>query len=391
MKHKNKTSILAVAAISLWIGTFLSPILTCGDRKSGNLYLNADPNSKVSPAQQQAITLENAFQEVFDKVSPSVVSIATERTVNIQRHPFMNDPFFEHFFRGRPGQGGGGQGSPMKQKQTGLGSGIILNDEGYIMTNHHVIKDMDKLTVKLKNQKTFEAELIGSDELMDIALLKIKAPKNAINPIALGNSDKVKVGNWAIAIGAPLGFEQSFTVGVVSAIQRGGIDNSGLSYIQTDAAINQGNSGGPLLNINGQVVGINRMIASQSGGSVGIGFAIPINEAKKVAEELKEHGKIIRPWIGVGLDNISDEDKTELGLKNTDGTIVRQIIQGSPADKAGIRLMDVIIAIGNKPVKNPQDLIEFIRNAEIGKRVELKIIRNKNEIKTSIVPRERPN
>jgi serine protease Do len=390
MKHKNKTSILAVAAISLWIGTFLSPILTCGDRKSGNLYLNADPNNKVSPAQQQAITLENAFQEVFDKVSPSVVSIATERTVNIQRHPFMNDPFFEHFFRGRPGQGGG-QGSPMKQKQTGLGSGIILNDEGYIMTNHHVIKDMDKLTVKLKNQKTFEAELIGSDELMDIALLKIKAPKNAINPIALGNSDKVKVGNWAIAIGAPLGFEQSFTVGVVSAIQRGGIDNSGLSYIQTDAAINQGNSGGPLLNINGEVVGINRMIASQSGGSVGIGFAIPINEAKKVAEELKEHGKIIRPWIGVALDNISEEAKTELGLKNTDGAIVQQIIQGSPADKAGLRLMDVIVAIGNKSVKNPQDLIEFIRNSEIGKRVEIKIIRNKNEIKTSIIPRERPN
>jgi serine protease Do len=386
MYKKSKTSILAVAAISLWIGTFLSPILTCGDRKSGNLFLSADPNGKISPAQAQAISLETAFQEVFEKVSPSVVSIATERIVDVQRQPFMNDPFFEHFF-GR----GQSMGQPMKQKQTGLGSGVILNEEGYIMTNHHVVKDMDKLTVKLKNQKTFEAKLIGSDELMDIALLKIEAPKSAITPISLGNSDKVRVGNWAIAIGAPLGFEQSFTVGVVSAAQRGGIDNSGLSYLQTDAAINQGNSGGPLLNINGEVIGINRMIASQSGGSVGIGFAIPINEAKRVAEEIRQHGKIIRPWLGVGLDIISDEDKKELGLKNSEGALVRQIFRDSPADKAGLQIMDVIKQIEGKDVKSPEDLINVVRTAKIGKRLEIKIVRKKNEITTAITPRERPN
>lgn len=388
MKKTSKSSILAVAAISLWIGTFLSPMLTCGDRKSGNLYLSADPNAKLSPAQSQAVALENAFQEVFEKVSPSVVSIATERTVNIQRNPFMNDPFFEHFF-GR-GQGGP-QGQPMKQKQTGLGSGVILNAEGYIMTNHHVIKDMDKLTVKLQNQKTFEAKLIGSDELMDIALLKIDAPKSAITPIVLGNSDRVKVGNWAIAIGAPLGFEQSFTVGVVSAVQRGGIDNSGLSYLQTDAAINQGNSGGPLLNISGEVIGINRMIASQSGGSVGIGFAIPINEAKRVAEELKEHGKVIRPWLGVGLDAISEEEQVELGLKTRDGALVREIVQGSPAHKAGLQVMDVIVQLDGRDIKSPQELINYVRTAKIGKRLEIKLIRKKNEITGSITPRERPN
>lgn len=279
----------------------------------------------------------------------------------------------------------------MKQKQTGLGSGIILNEKGYILTNHHVIKDMDKLTVKLKSEKTFEATLIGSDELMDIALLKISAPKDSITPISLGDSEKVKVGSWAIAIGAPLGFEQSFTVGVVSAVQRGGIDNSGLSYLQTDAAINQGNSGGPLLNINGQVIGINRMIASQSGGSVGIGFAIPINEAKRVAEELKEHGKIVRPWIGIALDNISEEEQKELGLKNQDGALVRQVVRGAPADKAGLRVMDVVVEIDGKPIKTPQDLVNYVRTASIGKRVEIKIIRNKNEIKASIVPRERTN
>ncbi len=387
MNFRDKTSLFAVAAISLWVGTFLSPMMvSCGSGRSSNLFLTADPNSKLSPAQQQAITLEVAFQEVFEKVSPSVVSIATERTINIQRHPFMNDPFFEHFFGRRPGFG-----APLRQKQTGLGSGIILNGDGYIMTNHHVIKDMDKLTVKLKNQKTYEATLIGSDELMDIALLKINAPKSAIQPIVLGDSDKVKVGNWAIAIGAPLGFEQSFTVGVVSAVQRGGLDNSGLSYIQTDAAINQGNSGGPLLNINGQVIGINRMIASQSGGSVGIGFAIPINEAKRIAEELTKHGKVVRPWIGVALDSVSEEEQQELGLKSSEGALVRQIVQGSPADKAGLRIMDVIIEMGGQKISGPQDVIDFVRKATIGKRVELKLIRNQSELKASIVPRERPN
>jgi Do/DeqQ family serine protease len=388
MNKTNKSTILAVAAISLWVGTFLSPILTCGPSGSGSLYLLADPNQKISPAQAQAIGLETAFQEVFDKVSPSVVSIATERTVNVNIHPFMGDPFFDHFFGGR--QGGPG-GRSMKQKQSGLGSGVILNEEGYILTNHHVIKDMDKLTVKLKNQKTFEAKVIGSDELIDIALLKIDAPKGSIVPALLGNSDKAKVGSWAIAIGAPLGFEQSFTVGVLSAVQRVGIDNSGLSYLQTDAAINQGNSGGPLLNINGEVIGINRMIASQSGGSVGIGFAIPINEARKVAEELKEHGKVARPWIGVGLDSVNEEIMGELGLKSSNGALVRQIYNGSPAQKAGIQILDVIIGVDGKPVSSPEDLVNYVRSAKIGKRVEVKLIRKKSEIITSLVIRERPN
>lgn len=385
-KHTQPLRYLAVAFSFLLLGTFLAPILTCGDSNQNPLQLKADASDKLSPAQNQAIALEDAFQEVFDKVSPSVVSIATERTVNVSQHPFSGDPFFDHFF-GRPGNGG----RVMKQKQTGLGSGIVLNEEGYIMTNHHVIKDMDKLTVKFKNQKTFEAKIIGSDETMDIALLKIDAPKGSLRPISIGDSSKVRVGNWAIAIGAPLGFEQSFTVGVVSAVARGGIDNSGLSYIQTDAAINQGNSGGPLLNIRGEVIGINRMIASQSGGSVGIGFTIPINEARRVAEELKVNGKIVRPWIGVGLDSISEEDKEQLKLPNTKGALIRQIIKGSPADKAGLKLYDVIVEMGGKEVSSPEEIIGLVRTAKIGKRIEIKILRNKNEILTSITPEQKPN
>ncbi|MCB1178787.1 MAG: trypsin-like peptidase domain-containing protein, partial [Leptospiraceae bacterium] len=308
----------------------------------------------------------------------SVVSIATERTVKVSNA----DPFFEHFF--------GGKTPEYKQKQSGLGSGVILNDEGYILTNEHVVKDMDKLTVKLKNKKTFEAKLVGSDKIMDLALLKIE-PSSDLVPATLGDSSKIKVGNWSIAIGAPLGFEQSFTVGVVSAVARGGIDSSGLSYIQTDAAINQGNSGGPLLNINGEVIGINRMIASQSGGSIGIGFAIPINDAKKVVEELKTHGKVKRAWLGIGLDSVNEKEAKDLKLPDTKGAIVKQIISGSPAEASGIQLLDVIVKVGKKDVETPEDVIKVVRDAKIGKRIELKVLRKGRSVKMVITTAERPD
>ncbi|MCC6275894.1 MAG: trypsin-like peptidase domain-containing protein [Leptospiraceae bacterium] len=382
MTKVSKIRILMIVAVSILVGTFLSPIIFHSS-STASLFLSAK-NSDVSPAVAQAVTLENAFQEVFDKVSPSVVSIATERTVNVRTNPLMNDPFFEHFF------GGQQPGRNFKQKQTGLGSGIILNDEGYILTNEHVARDMDKLTVKLKNKKTFEAKVVGSDRTMDLALLKIK-PSSDLKPVVLGDSSVVKVGNWAIAIGAPLGLEQSFTVGVVSAIARSGLDASGMNYIQTDAAINQGNSGGPLLNIRGEVVGINRMILSQSGGNIGIGLTIPINEAKRVIEDLKTKGKVKRAWLGVGLDVIHEEEKNELGLSDTKGALVKQIIQGSPADKSGIQVLDVITKIGDKEVDSPEDVINYVRSSTIGKRLELKLVREKSTSTTTITPQEKPN
>lgn len=380
-KKTNPLRYIAVAFSFLLLGTFLSPILTCGNSSENPLQLKADGGEKLSPAQTQAVALEDAFQEVFDKVSPSVVSIATEGTVNVPLHPF------EYFFGNPQNQRKGSR----QQKLSGLGSGIVLNEDGYVMTNHHVIQNMDKFTVKLKNKSEYEAKLIGSDPTADIALLKISAPKGTLVPSLIGDSSKVRVGNWAIAIGAPLGLEQSFTVGVVSAIQRGGLDKSGLAYIQTDAAINQGNSGGPLLNIRGEVIGINRMIVSQSGGSDGIGFAIPINEARRVVEELKLNGVVARAWIGAGVDYITERDIAQFGLKNNQGAIVHQIYKGSPANKAGLQLMDVIIEFDGKPVRTPDELVGMIVNSKIGKRVELKIIRNKNEILTSITPEKKPN
>lgn len=386
MSNKSKIKLYVIIGISILLGTILSPILFHGREKTLTLLQADNTNQNLSPAKQQAVALEQAFQEVFDAVSPSVVSIATERTIKVKNHPFQNDPFLEHFFGGRPDQGGQG----MKQKQRGLGSGIILSDDGYILTNEHVIGDMDKLTVKLKNKKTYEAKVIGSDKTMDLALLKIKA-SGELKPVVLGDSSKLKVGNWAIAIGAPLGFEQSFTVGVISAVARGGIDSSGVSYIQTDAAINQGNSGGPLLNINGEVIGINRMIASQSGGSIGIGFTIPINEAKKVVEELKTNGKVKRAWLGIGLEPVSEDDLKELKLSDAKGAIVKQIIQGSPAEAGGIALMDVIVKIGDRDVETPEDVIETVRSSKIGKKLELKVMRKGSIIKMMITTSEKPS
>lgn len=377
---------VGVASVFLLLGTFLTPILfhTISVQKDINPLI-AQGKRDMSPGKSQAVQMEDAFQEVFDKVSPSVVSIATERTVKF-KSPMGNDPFFDHFF------GGNGSGRPQefKQKQTGLGSGIILNEEGYILTNEHVVRDMEKLTVKLKNKKTYEAKLIGADKVMDIALLKIK-PGSDLVPVQIGDSSKVKVGHWAIAIGAPLGFEQSFTVGVVSAIARGVNDASGVGYLQTDAAINQGNSGGPLLNIHGEVIGINRMIISQSGGFVGIGLAIPINDAKRIAEELKTNGRIKRAWLGVSLDNVTEEDAKELKLPNTKGALVKQVVSGSPAESAGIELQDVIVKIGEKDVEHPEDVVSYIMEAKIGKRVELKVQRKNSMLKMLVTPTERPN
>jgi S1-C subfamily serine protease len=249
---------------------------------------------------------------------------------------------------------------------------------------------MDKLTVKLKNKKTYEAKLIGSDKTIDLALLKIKASAGDLKPVALGDSSKVRVGNWAIAIGAPHGLEHSFTVGVVSAIARGGIDSSGLGYIQTDAAINHGNSGGPLLNIHGEVIGINRMIVSPSGGSIGIGLTIPINDAKRVFEELKTNGKVKHAWLGVGLEPVSEEDMKELKLSDSKGAIVREVKKDSPADLAGIKIQDVIVRVGEKDVETREDVIEAVLGTRVGRKVDVKLIRKGTPMKITVTTAERP-
>ncbi|PJZ69580.1 serine protease [Leptospira perolatii] len=378
MKKNFRFKNFLVISISVLVGTFLSPVIFCGSQENGSLFLNAKSEKELSPAAKSAVTIQQAFEEVYQNVSPSVVSIATEGTVNV---PVYSDPFQEFFY------GPQGKMRTQKRKVNGLGSGFILNKEGYILTNEHVVRQFDKFTVVTKSGKKIQAKLIGADQTVDVALLKIEASSELV-PIEIGDSSQVKVGDWAIAIGAPFGLEQSMTVGIVSAVGRGGIDNSGVHYIQTDAAINQGNSGGPLLDIGGRVIGINRMIVSPSGGSIGLGFAIPISEAKSVVEELKTGGKVRRAKLGVGLDDISDELAKELKLPSTEGAFVRQVIAGSAAEEAGLEPEDVILEIEGQKIRNAAEVVAKIRGMKPSQRITVSVYRKGQTLKVSVKLKE---
>ncbi|MEI7014326.1 S1C family serine protease [Leptospira licerasiae] len=375
MKKNDRFKNFLVIGISVMAGVILSPILYCGTGNDSALFLNAKSDREPSASAKAAVSIQKAFEEVYENVSPSVVLIATEGTVNV---PQYNDPFQEFFY------GPQGRVRNQKRKVSGLGSGFILNKEGYILTNDHVVRNFDKFKVVFKNVKEpVSAKLIGTDPMIDVALLKVDANQD-LQPIEIGDSSAVKVGDWAIAIGAPFGLEQSMTVGVISKVGRGGIDNSGVHYIQTDAAINQGNSGGPLLDINGRVVGINRMIVSPSGGSIGLGFAIPINEAKAIVEELKSGGKVKRARLGVALDDLTEETAKELKLSGPEGAFVRQVQNGSAAAEAGIDVEDVILEIDGTKIKNANDVVSKIRASKVGQRVSIVVFRKGQILKISV-------
>ncbi|WP_165780464.1 S1C family serine protease [Leptospira haakeii] len=375
MKKTDRFKNFLVIGISVMAGVILSPILYCGTGNDSALFLNAKSDREPSASAKAAVSIQKAFEEVYENVSPSVVLIATEGTVNV---PQYNDPFQEFFY------GPQGRVRNQKRKVSGLGSGFILNKEGYILTNDHVVRNFDKFKVVFKNVKEpVSAKLIGTDPMIDVALLKVEANQD-LQPIEIGDSSAVKVGDWAIAIGAPFGLEQSMTVGVISKVGRGGIDNSGVHYIQTDAAINQGNSGGPLLDINGRVVGINRMIVSPSGGSIGLGFAIPINEAKAIVEELKSGGKVKRARLGVALDDLTEETAKELKLSGPEGAFVRQVQNGSAAAEAGIDVEDVILEIDGAKIKNANDVVSKIRASKVGQRVSIVVFRKGQILKISV-------
>ncbi|WP_165780178.1 S1C family serine protease [Leptospira hartskeerlii] len=375
MKKTDRFKNFLVIGISVMAGVILSPILYCGTGNDSALFLNAKSDREPSASAKAAVSIQKAFEEVYENVSPSVVLIATEGTVNV---PQYSDPFQEFFY------GPQGRVRNQKRKVSGLGSGFILNKEGYILTNDHVVRNFDKFKVVFKNVKEpVSAKLIGTDPMIDVALLKVDANQD-LQPIEIGDSSAVKVGDWAIAIGAPFGLEQSMTVGVISKVGRGGIDNSGVHYIQTDAAINQGNSGGPLLDINGRVVGINRMIVSPSGGSIGLGFAIPINEAKAIVEELKSGGKVKRARLGVALDDLTEETAKELKLSGPEGAFVRQVQNGSAAAEAGIDVEDVILEIDGAKIKNANDVVSKIRASKVGQRVSIVVFRKGQILKISV-------
>lgn len=315
-----------------------------------------------------------SFADLVEKVKPAVVNISTEKTVRIPgspfRHFFGDEPFrdfFKWFFEDIPDR---------ELKQQSLGSGFIIDKDGYIITNNHVVEGADEIRVKLADGREFKARVVGRDPKTDLALIKITTLFKDLPVLTLGDSDKIRVGDWVLAIGNPFGLEHTVTQGIISATGRvigaGPYDN----FLQTDAPINPGNSGGPLINLNGEVIGINTAIIATGQG---IGFAIPSNLAKNVISQLKEKGKVIRGWLGVSVQSITPEIAASLGLKNESGALVTDVVSGSPADLAGIKRGDVIVSFNGKEIKKMLDLPRLVAETPAGKRVEIKIIRDGKE------------
>jgi len=320
-----------------------------------------------------------SFSSLVKKAKASVVNISTVKTITGgMGHPFSfggpsrpDDPlrdFFDRFF---------GDQMPKDFKQRNLGSGFIIDAKGFILTNNHVVEKADEITVRLADGESHPAKIVGRDPKTDLALIQIETD-HELTPLPMGDSDRLEVGDWVVAMGNPFGLDNTVTAGIVSAKYRhigaGPYEN----FIQTDASINPGNSGGPLLNTRGEVIGINTVIFSQTGGSIGIGFAIPINMAKEILEQLKT-GKVVRGWLGVMIQKITPELKEKLGLKDEKGALVADVTSGAPAENAGIRRGDVIVSFDNKKIEEMKDLPYIVASTPIGKTVPVKVIRKGQE------------
>jgi S1-C subfamily serine protease len=350
-------------------------------------YVSADSQlvAQKSPA-TAAIGSSSFVTAAVNRVGPAVVRIDTERTITRRSDPFFDDPFFRRFF---------GNGSPQQlppEQLRGLGSGFIIDKSGLILTNAHVVDKADKVTVRLKDGRSFEGKVQGVDEVTDLAVVKINA--GADLPIApLGSSTKVQVGDWAIAVGNPLGLDNTVTLGIISTLRRSsslvGIGNKRLDFIQTDAAINPGNSGGPLVNAQGEVIGINTAIR---GDATGIGFAIPIDKAKTVATKLERGETIAHPFIGVQMQEITPElarqfnsnPNSPIQLPEIDGVLVMQVVPNSPAATAGIRPGDVILEVDRQPVTKGTQLLDIVENSRVGQQLQLKVQRGNRTQQLSI-------
>lgn len=329
--------------------------------------------------------LQNAYHKIYNQYNESIVYISTEKTVKLKYgNPFSEDPFFREFFGNR----GTKEPKEKQRKQKGLGTGFLISKDGYVATNHHVVDGTDSVSVTV-GSTTFKAKIIGSDPLTDIALIKIESDK-AFSPVFFGNSDNVKIGDIVMAIGNPFGLDKTYTSGIVSATGRKAVDGYGVAHIQTDASINPGNSGGPLINLDGEVIGMNRMIFSQSGGSLGIGFAVPINIVKDTLVQLKQFGKVKRGYIGVMISPLTEEAAKAMGLTAAEGVLIGSIEKGGPAEKAGLKEGDIIQLISEKKITTYQDLLAVVTAAEIGKTLKITVWREKKNISFWVTVKERP-
>jgi serine protease DegQ len=329
-----------------------------------------------SPAPVTGAAPAGSFRQAALKASAAVVSISTSKTP--ERHPYANDPWFRFFF--------GEQGA---MPQAGLGSGVIISPEGFILTNNHVVEGADEIEVQLNDSRKTRAKVIGTDPETDLAILKINLDRLPV--ITLGNSDALQVGDQVLAIGNPFGVGQTVTGGIVSALGRNQLGiNTFENFIQTDAAINPGNSGGALVDVNGNLMGINTAIYSRTGGSMGIGFAIPVSTAKQVLEGIVKEGVVTRGWIGVEPAELSPELMETFGVKAKRGVLITGVLQNGPAAQAGIRPGDVIVEVAGKPIGNVSELLTSVAGLKPGTATPFKVQRRDEALELNVTPGKRP-
>jgi serine protease DegQ len=325
----------------------------------------------------------STYADAAAKSLPSVVNIFTSKQIRAQRNPMMDDPFFRRFFGDRFAD------ESRPQRVSNLGSGVIVSEDGFILTNHHVVEAADEIQVALPDGKTLNAEVVGTDPETDLAVLKVK--RDDLPAITFAQSESQRIGDIVLAIGNPFGVGQTVTMGIVSALGRSHLGiNTFENYIQTDAAINPGNSGGALVDGAGNLVGINTAIFSRSGGSLGIGFAIPVSIVRQVMQDIISKGMVTRGWVGIEVQEITPEIAESFGLISTDGALIAGVLRNGPADRAGIRPGDVLIAVGGNPVTDSASLLNLIAALEPGKVTQLKLLRDRTEMQLMVTVQKRP-
>ncbi len=325
----------------------------------------------------------SGFSEAAKKVMPSVVNIFTTTVVKTPSHPFMDDPRFRFFF-------GDQFDDNEPQQSSSLGSGVIVSKDGYILTNHHVVESADQIEVLLSDGRHATARVVGTDPETDLAVIKVDLAGN-LPAITFGHSEQAHVGDVVLAVGNPFGVGETVTMGIISALKRSHLGlNTFENFIQTDAAINPGNSGGALVDTDGNLIGINSAIYSPSGGSLGIGFAIPVSTAKKIMEQIIQSGSVTRGWIGVAVQDLTPELAESFKLGDIQGVLISEVVRGGPANKAGVKPGDILTMVDGKPLPDSNSMLETISAIPPGKVVPLKLMRNQSEVLVQVKVGKRP-
>jgi serine protease DegQ len=358
----------------LFVVSTLRPDLLAWNTRSSVVTVKEPPAD--APARAAA-----SFSDGARKAMPAVVNIFTSQEVKRQRHPLMDDPLLRYFF--------GEQAESGPQRREGLGSGVIVSEQGYILTNHHVVESVDQIEVALADSRKLQARVVGSDPETDLAVLKVENQK--LPAITFARADHLRVGDVVLAIGNPFGIGQTVTFGIVSGLGRSHLGITTFeNFIQTDAAINPGNSGGALVDASGNLVGINTAIYSQTGGSMGIGYAIPVSTARQVMEQIIQKGSVTRGWIGVGVQDLTREVAESFKVPPSGGVLITHVERGGPADRAGMKPGDVLTAVNSKPVADSTGMLNSIASLQPGAQARLKITRNQSESELAATVGRRP-